>query len=330
MLCVNASAPAKAILIGEHFVVWGSKALVTGLSLRAYVRAYKRECPSPAVLVSSSIEGKGRLWPKCTLGRVCYLSRIVERLVEEYGALHECVAVEISSAIPPSAGLGSSASVAAAFAAALLVLRSGNIDLNFVNELAYEAEKEAHGKPSGIDNTVAVFGGTLIYQRDTGVVERVKTPALRKVKLVLIHTGVERRTREAVERALRVRSLLGETLERKVVKLVDALVDTAVEALKNGDFQRLGAIMRFNHGLLNGIAVSNPLIEDIVHKVEGIEGVYGVKVTGAGLGGIILALTTTTQLTSVVSKLSKLNLKTYVASVDEKGVRVQPCTQHGQ
>lgn len=40
---VTASAPAKVILFGEHFVVYGKPAIVMAIDKRAYVKAKPRE-----------------------------------------------------------------------------------------------------------------------------------------------------------------------------------------------------------------------------------------------------------------------------------------------
>lgn len=101
------------------------------------------------------------------------------------------------STLPVGAGLGSSASYSTCVATALILLhqrapipalpppsREPNDDdpghlhvshqgrraipLSFAEEInrwAFVAEKVLHGNPSGVDNSVAVFGGALAYTR---------------------------------------------------------------------------------------------------------------------------------------------------------------------
>jgi len=94
--------------------------------------------------------------------------------------------------LPVGAGLGSSASFSVCAATAVLLLRHINIPkppassdpstgyihvshqgrralplvlAQDVNHWAFMSEKILHGNPSGVDNSVAVFGGALAYTR---------------------------------------------------------------------------------------------------------------------------------------------------------------------
>lgn len=77
----------------------------------------------------------------------------------------------VSSNLPTSAGLGSSAAFAVTLVSSLLTLsgkirqsgdKSFNVwpaeDLKLINSWAFIAEKIIHGNPSGVDNSVSTFG----------------------------------------------------------------------------------------------------------------------------------------------------------------------------
>ena len=79
----------------------------------------------------------------------------------------------LRSAIPIGSGLGSSASISVCLATALLVWgdhierpgKAGVGAMKTINEWAYLGEKCIHGNPSGVDNTVATFGGGVVYRK---------------------------------------------------------------------------------------------------------------------------------------------------------------------
>jgi mevalonate kinase len=81
----------------------------------------------------------------------------------------------LRSAIPIGSGLGSSASISVCLATALLYMvdyipspGSGTSAeaLTRINEWAYLGERCIHGNPSGVDNTVATFGGGVVFRKE--------------------------------------------------------------------------------------------------------------------------------------------------------------------
>ncbi|AEM38733.1 mevalonate kinase [Pyrolobus fumarii 1A] len=267
------------ILVGEHFVVKGIPALAAALGLYSY--ACWDEFNEETVLVDAVNLGVTcRVYPANVCGaKLAGLARIAE-IIGARG-----IRVRVWSEAPMGAGLGSSASVSTVFAAALLDAVEGTVEEERVAELAFEAEVVHHGKPSGIDNTVALHGGFILYHSRL-IYERI-TPGTR-FTLILADTGVERSTRKAVEFVLSRYSRL-----RGAASLVYLaawkLVEEAANAVHVGDARRLGEIMDVAHGLLYAMGVSTPEIERLVWAARRA-GAFGAKLTGAGMGGVVIAL----------------------------------------
>jgi hydroxymethylglutaryl-CoA reductase len=70
---------------------------------------------------------------------------------------------------------------------------------------------------------------------------------------------------------------------------IDALSIAGAKALKEQDYDLLGAQMNICHGLLNAIEVSTPELEAMVALARQ-HGALGAKLTGAGGGGSIVTL----------------------------------------
>ncbi len=282
MYKARASAPGKVILFGEHFVVRGIPALAMAVNLRA--EALVEEGKEGCFRVESSIE-RGELCggdPKPEPGAQAYA--YLARRAGLKGAR-----IVLSSGIPPGAGLGSSAATSAAVAGAslLLVGLRGEELKEAARQLAMEGERVFHGKPSGVDVTVAVEGGLVAYRLPTDY-RVLPPPRLEGGVLLLADTGVPRSTREAVMKVL-------ERLERRkpvmqaIYEAASMLTMEAERALTGGDLAAVGELMDIAQGLLSSIGVSFPQAEALIHEARS-RGALGAKITGAGLGGSVIVL----------------------------------------
>ena len=73
--------------------------------------------------------------------------------------------VKLSSELPIGSGFGSSAAFSVSLTGALFKFYGLPIeDRETISDWAFQSERLFHGKPSGIDNTIATFGGCVFYQ----------------------------------------------------------------------------------------------------------------------------------------------------------------------
>ncbi|HEX9260177.1 MAG TPA: hypothetical protein VF855_11615, partial [Acidimicrobiales bacterium] len=69
-------------------------------------------------------------------------------------------------------------------------------------------------------------------------------------------------------------------------------VRDAVDALRSGDVVAFGELMRESHASLrDDYEVSSPALEMLVARLDAVPGVLGCRLTGAGFGGCVVALT---------------------------------------
>ncbi len=324
---VVASAPAKIILFGEHFVVYGEPAIVLAIDKRAYAKAELRN-DKKLFIRSSNLniagifengnfkveegnpkEAKMRLEPlKCAAEKVLEISG------EKVG-----LNIEVSSTVPVAAGLGSSAAVASAVAASVGALLNVKMTKEDVFRIAFEAEKIMHGTPSGVDPAISTFGGTLLFQMDTGF-----KPLDVKVDIPLVigNTGVERLTRVQVSKVRSVRDKHPQIFEA-ILRTAREIVLRAIEALIEGDLETLGELMNFNHALLYGLSVSDESLEWLINSARKA-GALGAKLTGAGGGGCMIALTDKDKLEKVLEAVQRSGGNAFIARKTDEGVRVEP------
>ncbi|MCE4624604.1 MAG: mevalonate kinase [Desulfurococcales archaeon] len=320
---IAASAPGKVILFGEHFVVKGRPSLVSALCKRVHVKISKSE-DDRFTLLSPRIGVSLRVTPQRAMslgGKLAPLSALIRFFHEKFGVKPEPMRVEVESGIPVGAGLGSSAAFSAAFSLAYAAWHGIDVDLDTVMSASLEAERVAHGKPSGVDSAIAVYGGSLLY-RVGNRPERVDIRIPEGYKLVVANTGVERSTREVVERVLGRASLLGRA-SSYVYDAAEELVKLALEAFKGGDALLLGELMDFNQGLLNAMGASSLIIERIVFAARSA-GAVGAKLTGAGWGGSVIILVPEAEAGRVMAEVSRSGaVEVFEANIGCEGVQLE-------
>jgi mevalonate kinase len=323
---VVASAPAKVILFGEHFVVYGEPAIVLAIDKRAYAKAETREDKRLFLhSVNLNIAGyfEDRTF-KPEQGNVKEaklkfepIRLIVEKVLEKYGE-NVGLNIEINSTVPVAAGLGSSAAVAAAVTAAASALLNVKMAKEDVFRITNEAEKIVHGTPSGIDPAISTFGGTLLFQIDTGF-----KPLDVSIDLPLIigDTGIERSTRFQVEKVRNIREKYPRVVDH-IMWAAREVVLRACDALKENDLETLGELMNINHALLYGVGVSDESLEWLINAARKV-GALGAKLTGAGGGGCMIALAKNERLQQVSEAVQMAGGRPFIARKTDEGVKIE-------
>lgn len=305
---ITASAPGMIVLFGEHAVVYGEMAIATAINKRVNVTA--TELDTRNIVVESKNMGRtfeGPLYGETTEPVI----RAVQAALEKTGK-RRGIGISIDSNIPVGVGMGSSASVSVATAAAVLKLLQDDFDPIDVCTIAYEAEKVVHGNPSGVVNTIATFGGTITFKQ--GTLEGIDSKVL---SLVVGNTGIPRNTTAMVEK---VKEHIEDPRMAHSLFNIGAISWKAKEALANKNIEEIGQLMDKNHAFLRDLGVSSPELETLV-KAAKKTGAYGAKLTGAGGGGIMIALTDTAQ--EVITALKEKGATAFKIKTNQPGVKIE-------
>jgi mevalonate kinase len=323
---VVASAPAKIILFGEHFVVYGEPAIVLAIDKRAYVKMEASHdnnlhLRSNTLNLSGCFEGNNFKVEQGNAREAKIKFEPVKRAVEsilEKHQKHMGLNIEINSSIPVGAGLGSSAAVVAATAAATGALLDVKLSKEEIFRITYETERIVHGNSSGVDPAISTFGGAIIFQVDTGF---KPLEAKENIPLVIGETGVERSTRAQVEKVRIIVEKYPRIVEN-IMKAAREVVLRAIDAFKENDLKTLGALMNMNHALLYGIGVSDESLEWLANAARKA-GALGAKLTGAGGGGCIIALSEDDKLQQVSEAIHRAGGRPFIARKTDEGVKIE-------
>ncbi|HVP61724.1 MAG TPA: mevalonate kinase [Myxococcaceae bacterium] len=273
----EAFGPGKVILLGEHAVVYGHPALAVPLTLGVTARG----APADHCVLSAL--------PDLTVRQRRMLDAAFDTVAAATG--RPPLRITVSSTLPVSMGLGSSAALAVAVSRLLLGVGGARPSAARVLALALRMEETFHGTPSGVDHTVSARGAPLLYRRPVpgrpGRVRKVRIGV--RATLVLALVGPRRGTQETVA-ALRRRAARWPERYGRLFREMGRLAVEGTAALEAGDLEGLGDAMNVNHGLLAAAGVSSPALDTAVDTLRRA-GALGAKLTGAGGdGGAVVAL----------------------------------------
>lgn len=284
----SASAPAKIILFGEHAVVYGHPAIavpVMQVQAKAIVRAEPRGAAGKVRIQAPDIGLEADL---SDLPAANPLATAIRGVAEALGVSRlPALTLRVTSTIPVAAGMGSGAAVSVAIIRALSAFLGHPLPAERVSALAYEVEKLHHGTPSGIDNTVITYAMPVYFVRGKAI-ETLHVGA--PLTIVIGDSGVASPTAIAVgdvRRAWQSDSRHYEQLFDRIGEIVQA----ARQAIEKGQPDILGGLMNDNHALLRAMGVSSPELDRLVEAARAA-GALGAKLSGAGRGGNMIALTT--------------------------------------
>lgn len=290
---------AKAILLGEHTVVHGTPAIafpLPALPVRAIAR---RGAPDTESSVLATGHFRFLAGDPHTASTASGPRVAVEEALRRWGCAGDLVDVLVECDIPLARGLGSSAACAGAAVRAVADLYGRTVDPATLYELVQCGEQVAHGRASGIDASAVLASGPIWFHQGTARPLSVGVDAA----LVIADTGVPGSTQHAVAGVRR-------TLERDPAaaraQLATAagLIEAAAADLTAGHAAALGDAMLSFQRLLAGLGVSTPQIDALV-EAACAAGAFGAKLTGAGLGGCVLALTPTGSVAAVSAALRR-------------------------
>ena len=183
-----------------------------------------------------------------------------------------------------------------------------SVDYDECAILAHGVEAAAQqGRASPMDSSTCSHGGMIIisdvivqgvdylYQRTLAMTDATRhwhihemTPSgAEDIFLVIGNTGIHAPTGKQVAK---VADMLQQDPSRmKEIDTIGQIARRGIEALKEGDFERVGRTMTENQLMLSSIGVSSPELDNLIKAASPSS--LGAKLTGAGGGGCMVALT---------------------------------------
>ena len=303
------SAPSKVILFGEHAVVYGEPAIAVAINLRTEVIVEEGE---KYTINGYPIRDKFHSYIKNAI-ELCWNGKPLKIIT--------------TSDVPSASGMGSSASVTVAMVSALLAMKNEEKE-ELIARKSFEVEYMTQGMASPIDTSTVTHGRGILVDKikrnnflweieKNGVRWNIHHINVPELKLVVGFSGIKGHTRDMVEKVRRF--YRWNSFARDLIEEIGKITLEAIEPLENEDYTRIGELMNRNNKLLTILGVSHPLLKKMIRGARRYS--YGAKITGAGGGGSMVALTD--EQDEVAREIERVGGKAYKVRISRDGYRVE-------
>lgn len=311
---VEASAPGRVNLLGEHTDYNDGFVLPIAIPQRTHVRA-ARSNDGRFHVYSANLDESADfdLDEDLPEGYARYVAGCVKVLTGK-GIAVPPLALEVHSDVPMGSGLSSSAALEVAVLRALKALLKLDLDDVQIALDAQTAEIRYAGVQCGVMDQMASSLADVdrMLFLDTRSLERRLLPFPKGAELIVVDSGVARtlagskynerfaECREAA-RLLGVPSLRDVTDVARLASLPSLLEKRArhvvtenarvLQAVEGVDARTFGELMNASHASLRyDYEVSIPALDTLCDLLRAAPGAYGARLTGAGFGGACIAL----------------------------------------
>ncbi len=298
-MLVTASAPGKLVLFGDHAVVHGQPGIVTAVDFRYRVRA---EClAEPLLRIETtalparevSLPAPGRIYHAET----AYVEAALQQLLERFQI--NCGFHIRTQGPEQSFGLGSSSAITVATLAATARLCKIDLSRRDLYEMARAAVLDVQGAGSGLDVAAAVYGGTCYLERVGATPEPLAAGGL---PIVIGYSGNKVGTSELLRQVARLRSRQPDLID-PIFALMGRISIRAHACLLEGRWCDLGKLTDIHQGLLDALGVNTASLARLIFAARAA-GAWGAKLSGAGGGDCMFALTDKARRAEVAAQIS--------------------------
>lgn len=270
-------AHGKVILIGEHSVVYGYDALCM---------------PIKSLHIKTTVEDSDEMWMDTARYHGPFftapdeyngLKYVVKTMLEKAGSKQN-LKITYTGEIPMERGFGSSATVALGTTKAMNQFFNLNLSEQEIMAVTNHAEMINHGKASGLDAATVHSDYLVFFNTKMGP---KKLAAKLNSILLIMDTGQLGNTKEAVTK---VHQQMQQTQSAKdKIARLGVLADETKKAWLKQDDKMVGKIFNEAQKILVSFGLSTSKIDQL-QKIALQNGALGFKLSGGGLGGIVITL----------------------------------------
>ena len=277
----TASAPGSLMLMGEHAVLHGKRALVCAVNKRMRVTL----TPRADDLLRVQSELGEAVSDRNAIEIVPPFTFVWAVLKDVADDLPGGCDIQIESDFSSTIGFGSSAAVTVALLAVLDAWRDMPLDRRHIHQRAWQIIQSVQGCGSGADSAASVYGGIVEY-----CIDPFKLEPLHAIHpITVIYSGYKKPTPEVIKKVEEDKCARPFLFDGFYFEIGEC-VRQAVDAICRDEWAELGELFNSNQALMKAIGVSDDTLEEIVLALREQPGILGAKISGSGLGDCVVGL----------------------------------------
>lgn len=278
---IIASAPGSLMLLGEHAVLHGRRALVAAINQRLRVTLIPRT--DSKVEIESALAHHATTLEQLTPHP--QLRFIMEAVTRARANFSSGFTLQIASDFSHTIGFGSSAAVTVATVAVLQKYYANNFYLDAICDEAIAVIRAVQGRGSGADVAASTYGGVVAYRATPREALKLDTP----LTLCAVYAGYKTPTPEVIRRVDEMWSG-----RQAALAIIYGQMDTCsaegIAALEKNDHAEFGRVLNRGQRLMEELGVNTPELEQIIRALRADAGISGAKISGSGMGDCAIGL----------------------------------------
>lgn len=280
------SAPANTMIMGEHSVVYGYKAMACALDQRLSIEWQARD--DNQIHIHSELATHQT--DLDTLAPHPDLVWVMAALQHYQSQLTHGLTLRIHSEFDSTVGLGSSAAILAALLGGLDAITQQERTLIERFTLGHQLIQQIQGRGSGTDLAASLTGGMILFQPATkttpATIDNIQCP----LHFSLLYSGYKTPTAQVLKMvAKRWQKQPGlVVLQEHLYSLMGQTTEQAFAALQQNELETFFELVSVYHGLMDTLGVSDAVLSNMVYTLR--EQNLASKISGSGLGDCVLAM----------------------------------------
>jgi mevalonate kinase len=290
----HGSACGKAIIVGEHAVVYGSRAVAIPLTKMRMT-----------LELTPQMQGNRPISLKLGGKELSHrISDVIKDAIQALRVYPFSLAIQGKSSLPFGAGLGASATLCIAILRAVADSVGMKLTNDRLSMLGNILERRFHGSPSGLDTAVVAYEQCITFSKN-GPITPIALPdngGNPRWEFALVDSGVRASTLSMINVARPYFS--GPKADQRILRF-DSLANVVEAGISQLDYSSVAEAMGEASTLLSAAGVVTHQLKEIMKACLNT-GLLAAKPTGAGGGGVVLGLLAPHKSQEQLSKLREL------------------------